>query len=171
MTVRRPLGILLGVLFLLTASAGVASAADRNYAPDGEATASSTFPGYAAAKVNDGDPATTLGAAHSWCNNALVDYPPLDPQWVQVELDRPRDVRRIVVFTTDGYELRDFDLQILFEDESDYETVETVTGNQATSVEFADRRRDVVGVRVLAKHGPDHQPGHVRVNEIQVWNR
>ncbi|MEU5691790.1 discoidin domain-containing protein [Actinosynnema sp. NPDC020468] len=175
LSTRRPLR-LLSALLASVALAVVAPAADAapaapvNYALTGVADASSTFPGYSAAKVNDGDASTTLGGNYSWCNNALVDYPPINPQWVHIDLKQVRKASRIVVVTTEGYVLRDFDVQVQIPGRGWFETVQTFNYNTATSVTVTGPPTDIIGVRVLAKVGPSHQPGHTRVNEIQVFD-
>ncbi|GAA3849038.1 hypothetical protein GCM10022243_13810 [Saccharothrix violaceirubra] len=141
---------------------------DENIARGGVAQASSTFPGYSAAKVNDGDTATTLGGDHSWAN-AEGRSPTTNPEWVFVRWSEQRSVGRIVVYTSDGYPLRDFDVQVLHESGGWWDTVRTYNYNTSSKVSLWFAPRKTVGVKILAKVGPSHQPIYTRVNEIQVF--
>ncbi|GAA3060148.1 hypothetical protein [Actinokineospora globicatena] len=138
-----------------------------NFALAGWATASSTFPGYSAHKVNDGSAATTLGCDHSWTND--VGRPPsVTPEWVQVTWHYERSVSHIVVYTSDGYPLRDFDVQV-YNPNGWWDTVATYNYNTNTKVNVWFGARITRGVKILAKVGPSHQPQYARVNEIQAY--
>ncbi|GAA1342038.1 galactose-binding domain-containing protein [Saccharothrix algeriensis] len=142
----------------------------ENFALSGKATASSTFTGYSAAKVNDGDTSTLLGGEHSWAND-IDRSPTTNPEWVFVRWPHQRPVSRVVVHTTDGYELRDFDVQVLHEDEGWWDTVRTYNYNTSDELTVRFPPRRTKGVKILAKVGPSHQPTYTRVNEIQVFAR
>ncbi|GLW90578.1 discoidin domain-containing protein [Actinokineospora globicatena] len=138
-----------------------------NYALAGWATASSTFPGYAARKVNDGSASTALGCDHSWAND--IGRPPsVTPEWVQVDWHYERSVSHIVVYTSDGYPLRDFDVQV-YNPNGWWDTVATYNYNTNTKVNVWFGARNTRGVKILAKVGPSHQPQYARVNEIQAY--
>ncbi|RLK58954.1 hypothetical protein [Actinokineospora cianjurensis] len=140
----------------------------ENFARTGYATASSTFTGYNAYRVNDGDTSAEVGCDHSW-SSAKDRSPTTTPEWVQVRWSTLRSVSHIVVFTSDGYQLRDFDVQVLHGNEGWWDTVATYNYNTNTKVNVWFGARNTRGVRILAKVGPSHQPLYVRVNEIQAF--
>ncbi|HEX6345690.1 discoidin domain-containing protein [Umezawaea sp.] len=145
---------------------GEGGTGNDNLACGSTASASSTYTGYSASRVNDCKRDTTLGAPHSW-SNAAGTYPPSNPEWVQVDFGVTKTVRRAVVHTTASYPIRDFDVQVW--NGVTYLTVASVRGNTSPSatVTFADRSTRLV--RVLAHSGPTHQPGFARVNELEVY--
>ncbi|TDC80866.1 hypothetical protein E1193_16410 [Micromonospora sp. KC606] len=133
------------------------------------AAASSTYAreGYAPARATDCNPATTLGGPYSWANSAGV-YPPTNPQWLQVDLGVNKTFRRMVLYTSEGYPIRDFDVQVW--NGVTFVTVGNVRGNVRTSVEvrFGSAQTTRL-VRVVGIHGPDRQPGFVRINEVELY--
>ncbi|MEV7232398.1 discoidin domain-containing protein [Polymorphospora sp. NPDC051019] len=137
-----------------------------NLARSGTVSASSTFSGYSVNRINDGSTNTTLGGLHSWAN-AGGTYPPLTPEWVQVDFGVNKAVSRVVVYTSQGYPIRDFDIQVW--NGITFITVAQVTGNTqlVRTVTFGQRTTRLV--RLLGKHGPTHQPGYVRVNEFEAY--
>ncbi|PPK68342.1 hypothetical protein V5P93_004552 [Actinokineospora auranticolor] len=139
-----------------------------NFALEGWAQASSTYPSYLASKVNDNDVSTELGCAHSWSNDRDRS-PTTTPEWVQVRWALPQQVSRVVVHTSDGYQLRDFDVQVLSQNEQWWDTVATYNYNTQNKVTAWFGNRATRGVRILAKTGPSHQPAFARVNEIQAF--
>jgi F5/8 type C domain len=141
-----------------------------NYARQATVAASSTFPGYDPARVNDGDENTSLGGSYSWANSyGDANYPGLHPQWVQLDFGVDRTIGRAVIFTSQGYPIRDFDIQIW--NGSYWETVGApVRGNTALSVTVTFTPRTTRLVRVLGYSGPDYQQGYVRVNEFEVYS-
>ncbi|SER27295.1 hypothetical protein [Actinokineospora terrae] len=140
----------------------------ENFARTGSATASSTFAGYNAHRVNDGDTSADVGCDHSW-SSAKDRSPTITPEWVQVRWSTLRSVSHIVVFTSEGYQLRDFDVQVLHGNEGWWDTVATYNYNTNTRVNVWFGAKNTRGVRILAKVGPSHQPLYVRVNEIQAF--
>ncbi|PPK71051.1 hypothetical protein V5P93_002910 [Actinokineospora auranticolor] len=142
----------------------------ENIARGGYAAASSSFPGYQPARVNDGNTDTALSCLTSWTNDAaqpVTDF----PAWVSVRWLSRRSVSRVVLWTTVSYELRDFDVQVLNPSETWWDTVATYNYNRATLLTVRFTARETRGVRVLAKVGPSHQPAFARINEIQVFSR
>ncbi|MDG4828740.1 discoidin domain-containing protein [Solwaraspora sp. WMMD1047] len=137
-----------------------------NFACGAIASASSTYPGYSPARATDCNPDTRLGGAYSW-SNAAGTWPPGNPQWVQADLGVDRTIRRVVVYTSAGYPIRDFDVQVW--NGVTYLTVATVTGNTqlAVTVNFPARTTRIV--RILGRSGPSHQQTHVRVNELEAY--
>ncbi len=84
-----------------------------NRARTATATASSSYtpgcsPGhcYFPTRTNDGDRSTALGGNTSWSNNGGAM-----PQWVQLTWSSNITFTRVDLYTTVGYELRDFQIQ------------------------------------------------------------
>ncbi|MBM7774974.1 hypothetical protein JOD54_005178 [Actinokineospora baliensis] len=139
-----------------------------NFALEGWAQSSSASPGYEAGRVNDNNTSSEFGCAHSWTNDQGRS-PTTNPEWVQVRWALPQQVSRVVVITTDGYQLRDFDVQVLNQNEQWWDTVASVNYNTQSTVTAWFPTRPTRGVRVLAKVGPSHAPQYTRVNELQVF--
>ncbi len=140
-----------------------------NFARQATAAASSTYSGYAPARVNDGDRDTNLGGGYSWANNSGgVSYP---PQWVQLDFGTTKTFRRIVIFTSQGYPIRDFDIQVWNGFTWTTPTGGAVRGNTdlQVTVNFTLGAQTSRLVRVYGLSGPTHQPGYVRVNEFEVY--
>ncbi|HEV8577642.1 MAG TPA: membrane dipeptidase [Thermoanaerobaculia bacterium] len=143
-----------------------------NLAPLATATASSTFCSgtgehcYSPGRVNDGDASTILGGYHSWAN---ANGSPL-PQWVQLTWTSPITASRVDLYTTAGYELRDYDIQY-WTGSTWANTVPSVivTGNTSSFRTHTFNPVTTDRIRVLARLGPSIQPGYVRVNEIEVY--
>lgn len=147
--------------------------ASINLARSATASASSTYCSgsgehcYSPARVNDGSRATALGGYHSWTN---AGGQPL-PQWVQLSWSSAVTLRRVDLYTTDGYPLRDFRLQSL-QGGSWIDLPATPsfpTNNGASQLRFDLPPVTTAAVRVLAQAGPAVQPGYVRVNEVEVY--
>lgn len=142
---------------------------DQNLACATLASASSTYPyeGYAASKVTDCNRDTRLGGPYSWAN-AAGQWPPTAPQWVQADLGVERTVRRVVVYTSQSYPIRDYDVQVW--NGLSYLTVAEVRGNTALQVTSTFSARNSRLIRILGRSGPSHQPQHVRVNELEAYS-
>ncbi|GAB7039250.1 MULTISPECIES: discoidin domain-containing protein [Catenuloplanes] len=141
---------------------------EQNVACGALASASSTYPyeGYAPSRVTDCNRDTRLGGAYSWSNAATV-YPPSNPQWVQADFGVERTIRRVVVHTSQGYPIRDYDVQVW--NGLNYLTVAEVRGNTALQVTSTFSLRNTRLVRILGRSGPAHQQLHVRVNELEAY--
>ncbi len=139
-----------------------------NFARQAVVAASSTYPGYSAARVNDGDRNTSLGGAYSWANNSGgVNYP---PQWVQLDFGVAKTFQRIVVYTSAGYPIRDFDIQVWNGITWTTPAGGQVRGNTALQVTVLFTvPQSARLVRVYGLSGPTHQQGYVRVNEFEVY--
>jgi microsomal dipeptidase-like Zn-dependent dipeptidase len=141
-----------------------------NLAPAATATASTSYcPNagspdhcYSPGRVNDGVTSTALGGTTSWAN----DVAPL-PQWVELRWTNPVSFNRVEIFTTAGYELRDYRLQasIAF---GLWQTIATVTNNTATHI-VHNVSGTTTRLRIVGTSGPNIQPSHIRVNEIEVY--
>lgn len=143
---------------------------DTNWARAGAASASSTFSGYAPQRVNDGSRDTALGGDHSWAND-YGTYPPNSPEWVQLDLGTARNLRRAVIYTSNGYPIRDFDVQVLAGGAWVTPPGGQVRGNTSLVVNVPFQARTSQFIRVLGISGPLHQPGYVRVNEFEAYSQ
>ncbi|MEV1119215.1 discoidin domain-containing protein [Actinosynnema sp. NPDC049800] len=138
-----------------------------NLACASTASASSTHLGYSPDRVNDCVRDTRPGGAHSWAN-APGTWPPGSPEWVQVDFGSAKTVRRVVVHTSEGYPIRAFQVQVW--DGAAFATVAEVADNASLSVSLTFPARTSRLVRISASQGPAHQPGYVRVNELEVYS-
>nr|MDT0662838.1 discoidin domain-containing protein [Micromonospora sp. DSM 115978] len=154
------------VRFNVCSQGGDGGTGNDNFACGAIASASSTFSGYAPGRATDCNRDTGLGGAHSWAN-ALGTWPPGNPEWVQADFGVNRTIRRVVVYTSAGYPIRDFDVQVW--NGITYVTVASVTGNTQLSVTVNFAARTTRLVRILGRSGPTHQPGYVRVNELEAY--
>lgn len=75
--------------------------------------------------------------------------------------------RRAVVYTSQGYPIRDFDVQEW--NGVTYVTVGQVRGNTQLSVTVTFSAQTSRLVRILGRSGPTHQLNYVRVNELEVY--
>ncbi len=137
---------------------------DDNFARSGIAAASTTYPGYSPARVNDGSTNTTVGPEYSWANANRVPM----PQWVQVDFNVEKTFRRIVLYTSATYPIQDFDVQVF--NGVTFVTVQQVRGNtQPTRTISLPTAHTGRLVRISGLRGPSHQPQYVRVNELEVY--
>lgn len=118
---------------------------------------------YSAARVNDGSPSTTLGGYNSWTNAWGAAL----PQWVELSWSSPVTASRVELFTSSGYALRDYDVQ--YWTGSSWVNLASVNGNTSLHRTHIFGPVTTTRLRVLGRSGPSHQPGYVRVNEIEVY--
>lgn len=139
---------------------------NENLARSAITAASSTYPGYAAARVNDGSRDTSVGGASSWVNYAGTPngWP---PQWVQLDFGTNKTFSKVVVYTSSGYPIQDYDIQVW--NGASWITIVTMRGNTASSVTHTFPSRTARLVRILGHKGPNIQPQYVRVNEFEVY--
>lgn len=130
------------------------------------ASASSTYSGYGAFRATDCDRDTRLGGPYSWANDWYT-YPPANPEWIQADFGVDKTIGRVVVYTSEGYPIRDFDVQVW--NGATYVTVGSVNGNTQLTITVTFSPRTTRLVRILGRSGPDHQPGFVRVNELEAY--
>ncbi|GAA0915030.1 discoidin domain-containing protein [Virgisporangium aurantiacum] len=154
------------VRFNMCSTGGDGGTGTDNLACGAVASASSTFSGYSAARTTDCNNSTALGGPYSWANSANT-YPPNNPQWVQADMGVDKTFRRVVVYTSQGYPIRDFDVQVW--NGVTFVTVASVTGNTQLSVPVTFPARTSRLVRILGRSGPNHQLNYVRVNELEVY--
>jgi hypothetical protein len=147
----------------------VQGAVQRNLARDPGVTASaqSTFSGYSAARIIDGDTNTTVGPSYGWAN-AHGGGQSL-PQWIQVTFTAPRVVEAINLYTSAGYEIQNYDLQAW--NGASWVTVVQQRGNRAVTRSHPISPVTATAIRVLGLRGPEVQTIYVRVNELQILGR
>lgn len=157
----------LGMLSILFAASDArAQCTTENLAPSGVASATSTFSGYSPARANDGDRNTALGAAFSWSNARETATTPALPASLEIALPTAATVDRIVVHTTAGWQIQNYDLQYF--NGSQWTTVEAVRGNTATVRTHQFAAATMSRVRVVGLRGPNVQTVHVRINELEI---
>lgn len=147
-----------------------AAAGNVNLARSASASATSTFcwtPGtlhcYDAARTNDGDTSTAVGGFTSWANAEGSGL----PQSVELLWPAPVLFQRVVVYTTDGYAMRDFDVEVWTG--AGWQAVASARGNVLSRVELGFAPVQAFRLRVVGRSGPNAQPSYVRINEIEVY--
>ena len=126
------------------------------------ATASSTYPGYGASYVNDGDE-STLQTSATWCN----DWPVTFPQWLELDFPTTRTIGRVEVFTSNEYAITAYDIAAW--DGSQWTTLASVEGNSDLHDTLTFSPVRTTKLRLIANHGSDQQPGYARVNELEAY--
>lgn len=140
----------------------------NNLALTAVTSAQSTFPGYTAARANDGDTNTTLGELYSWTNAHTFAPDGQLPQWLQLDFESSRAVSRFELYTTADFELSDYDIEAW--SGSTWFSIVSVTGNTSTHVTSTLAEPVVTSsIRVMALRGPDIQPIYARVNELETY--
>ncbi|MFB5676324.1 discoidin domain-containing protein [Paenibacillus terreus] len=139
------------------------SGSSTNLALGATITADSTYPGYSVTRINDGDRNTTVGEAYSWANDNRT---PL-PQYVTVEMLKAASINRIDLYTSSGYPLADYDLE--YWNGSAWASLVKITGNTETYRTHSFAGVQTSKVRVVARKGPSHQLGYVRINELEIY--
>lgn len=132
-----------------------------NLAPSATATATSTFGGYAATRVNDGNHDTTQDETISWANDGSL------PAAVELTWPTAQTFGRVDVYSSSGYEMQDYDVDTW--NGSAWVNVAQVRG--ATAVVTASTFASVTTtkLRINGLKGPAIQPQYVRINEIDVF--
>jgi hypothetical protein len=135
-----------------------------NLALTATASASSTYSGYSASKVNDGSEDTTVGPSYSWSNTGAV------PAWVELDWSSATSFNRIELYTSTGYEISDFELQ--YWDGSSWVDVANVTRNTADHLTYVFPTVTSTKIRVLGTVGGGGplQVSFTRVNELEAYN-
>ena len=143
-----------------------------NKALNAYASASSTFSGYSASKVNDGSRNTTVGGAYSWTNahtygGGLGGDGKL-PEYVQLTFNSSTTVSRINMYSSSGYVIRDYQIQYrnAF---GQWITVVDQNGNTSVSRTHIINPVSTNAIRLYAEKGPNNQSIYARVNELEVY--
>ncbi|WP_146113445.1 hypothetical protein [Paenibacillus sp. PCH8] len=135
----------------------------QNLARNAAITVNSTYPGYSANRINDGDRNTALGENYSWANDRNSSL----PQYVVIDLPTASSIKRIDLYTTQGYPLANYDLQ--YWNGSTWVNLVQITGNQELTRSHTFTAVSTAKVRVVASRGPAHQPTYVRINELEIY--
>ena len=161
-------GVFALLLALMLPLQAVAQCLNENLALRGFASASSTLPGYSAARINDGNLSTALGGAYSWSNAPRTAVTAGLPAFLEVSLPGPfgTNVNTVYVYSTLGREIRDYDLQV--NTGNQWVTVNQVRDNTSTVRLHRFATTYTRSVRVIGWRGPSMEPEHVRINEIVV---
>jgi hypothetical protein len=121
--------------------------------------------GYSVARVNDGDASTVGGPTRSWTNDANAPM----PQWVELDFGAARTFNTVEVLTSEGYELRDF--QVQYRSSTDWLAAgEPVADNTEVQRTITFATVTASRLRIACNRGPACQPEFVRVNEVEVYN-
>jgi hypothetical protein len=131
---------------------------------DAVASASTTYSGYSAARIHDGDRNTEVGGAYSWTNEEGFL-----PAWVQLTLAAPCTVSSAVLYTSDQYRIGSYQVQLWDGALGSWRTVADVTGNTDVVRTHAFPTATVTDVRIVGRAGPPHQPQYARVNELELY--
>lgn len=130
------------------------SAGSVNLACSAVASAYTTYPGYSAARVNDCVPDTRLGGAYSWTTAGSSASNGILPQWVQLDFGIVQSFSKVVVYTTQGYPIKDYDIQVW--NNTTWVTVAAVRGNTSTVRESFFLPTSARLIRILGIWGPDN---------------
>lgn len=159
-------------LFATTARSAFAPGGLRNIAPLASVTASSTDQNaglYQPANAVNGvlDPEDW----RHWSNDAAADPASADkPTWLLLKWDAPKAVKKVVLTTMKGYEVRAY--RIEFWDGSAWRTYADadVAGNVAVTRTHESRQTVTTDrLRFLGKSGPARQSSITRVVELEVF--
>jgi NedA-like, galactose-binding domain/Pel9A-like, right handed beta helix region len=136
-----------------------------NLALSATASASTSFSGYSASKVNDGNASTTVGSATSWASDGVHAL----PQWVELDWSSTQRFNRVEFFTSAGYELPMFELQ--YWNGSSWADFGSATGNTSAHLSFTFPTISSTKIRVLGEVGDaaDSPYPFVRINEVEVY--
>lgn len=116
-------------------------------------------------RVNDTKLSTALGGLYSWVNNNLTDTKL--PQYVALSWLSPVTINSVDIYTTDGYILRDYDIE--YREGEGWATLVSITDNTQAHRTHPVSTVTTSELRVVAKEGSLLQPQHARVNEIVVF--
>jgi hypothetical protein len=143
----------------------------RNLArdPGTVVSAQSTYPGYSAQKVVDGNTSTALGGASSWANAHDSAANGRLPQWFQVELAEARQIEGINLYTTSGYQLKSFDIDAW--DGTSWRTLVQTRDNHQNVVSYSVTPFKASKIRVTCLSGPNNQSIYARLNELEIIGR
>jgi hypothetical protein len=120
--------------------------------------------GYRVTRVNDGDTSTACGPSRSWTNSAAAQM----PQWVELDFGAEREFNTVEVFTSEGYPLRDFQVQY-WNGTAWLAAGERVTDNAEVQCTITFAATTATKLRLVCNRGPECQPGFARINEVEVY--
>ena len=105
-----------------------------------------------------------MGGSYSWANAEGSSL----PQWVQLDFGSNRMFNRVELYTTSGYEIRDYQIQY-WNGSSWVDCIPAVTGNTQSHCTYVFVTVTGSRIRVLGNSGPSSQTIYVRVNELGVY--
>jgi len=124
------------------------------------ASSTDTGNGYATWKVNDGTATTDF--------NGWASATPVMPQWIQLDFGAARTIGRVELYTTAGYELRDYRIQV-WNGSSWVDCIPAVTGNSLAHRTHTFSAVSGSKLRVYCTLG-DAASSYARVNELEVFS-
>jgi hypothetical protein len=89
------------------------------------------------------------------------------PQWGELTWGTPITASRVALYTTSGYEIRDYDVQ--YWTGTAWVTVATVNFNATAHLTHNFGPITTTRLRVLARWSSNSQGGYARINEIEVY--
>ena len=133
-----------------------------NLALQATATASSSVEGenYGINKVNDGIATTDF---NSWCSPSGQL-----PAWVQLNFGTTAAFNRVELYTTTGYELKDYTIQ--YWDGTSWVDAASVTGNTQSHCSTDFSSVTCSKIRVYMPTGSAAQPYYARICELEIYN-
>lgn len=131
---------------------------EPNLATGATATASSTYTGYSAARVTDGNTADFSG----WTSNAGC------PQWLQLDFGTAKTFKKVELYTTTGYILKDYDIQ--YWNGSSWVTVSGGQIRNNTSKQVITTFTAVTSQKIRINCITGDQWNLARIEELEVYN-
>jgi hypothetical protein len=142
-----------------------------NRAPSALAVASSSYcvgagtvHCYSPGRVNDGNNSTALGGFTSWTHNQGV----AGPHWIELQWGSMQTISRVDLYTTSGYEISSYQIQY-WNGTGWLAATPVITGNTAVARSHPIAPVQTFRLRVAVFAGPAIQPGHMRINELEVY--
>lgn len=135
--------------------------------PGASARAQSTYPGYDPARAVDGSVDTSVGPQFSWANAHTSGTDGRLPQWFEVNFAGDRRVDSVALYTSAGYELKDYDVEVW--NGATWAAVASRRGNTQSTVTDTFTPTATNKLRIMALRGPDAQSVYARINELEVY--
>jgi hypothetical protein len=138
----------------------------KNIAGMASVQANSTYSGYSAANINDGDANTSLGGSHSWANTG---YCPSAQPWLELSWSGLQEINGLNMVTTKSYPISEYDIEYWDGYTGSWVVIESTVGNTEPKRFHSFPSLVTNKIRVVSKGGPSHQDGYCRINEIEVF--
>lgn len=139
-----------------------------NLALSGTVSASTTYPGYSANNVNDGETNTIVGGAYSWTN--YYHNRGTLPQYLTISFESIINFNEIHLYTSENYELKDYVIQIK-NYQGNWVDIFQKTGNtDIHNIHTSVNEISTDTLRVKCNLGPNSQYIYTRINEIEIYN-
>ena len=143
---------------------GGGSGRGPNLALEASVSAETTFSGYSAARMNDGDRSTELGGESSWTN--AWDVYDL-PQYVIFQFEGEETVSEVDVYTTASLPIKEFD--VAYRSGMVWTVVAEVRGNTAPLVNVTFPAASTDQLAIVPRRGSDAQFNFARLNEVEIY--